>query len=95
MDRDSRISAPVLIYVQVSASQAQVGEKHSSPMARKILILRFFNCLCTLQAERGRGVVGSDWSSDSDPVIYQIAFEFERRGVTGEDGRAGQLFFFF
>jgi hypothetical protein len=43
-----------------------------------------------------RGVVGSDWSSDSDPVIcvpksggrednpaakhYQIAFEFERRG---------------
>jgi hypothetical protein len=38
-----------------------------------------------------RGVVGSEWSSDSDPVIYQIAFEFERRGVTGEDGRAGQL----
>jgi hypothetical protein len=36
-------------------------------------------------------VVGSEWSSDSDPVIYQIAFEFERRGVTGEDRRAGQL----
>jgi hypothetical protein len=62
MARDSRISAPVLIYVQVSASQAQVGEKkHSSPMPRKILIVRFFNCLRTLHAERGgrqRVVVG-------------------------------------
>jgi hypothetical protein len=62
MDQDSGISAPVLIYVQVSSSQAQVGEKkHSSPMARKILIPRFFNCLCTLHAERGgrqRLVVG-------------------------------------
>jgi len=104
MDQDSRISAPVLIYVQVSASQAQVVRRSTRHL------LRFFNCLCTLHADRGgrqRLVVGLGGPGDlrahrvvpksggrgDNPAAkhYQIAFEFERRGVTGEDGRAGQL----
>jgi len=42
---------------------------------------------------RAHRVVPKSGGRGDNPAAkhYQIAFEFERRGVTGEDGRAGQL----
>ena len=71
MDQDSRISAPVRIYVQVSVSQAQVGDKHSSTMPRKILIFPVqrqnvvlsSNCLFTAETDKCT-VIGTKYMQD-------------------------------